>query len=66
PPAIVSDARILSTKSDGVIFVVRPGKTRAIAVKTALEEFYRVGANVIGVVMNRIPRNRGYYYGGYD
>jgi len=66
PPAIVSDAQILSTKSDGVIFIVRPGKTRAIAVKTPLEEFYRVGANVIGVVMNRIPRNRGYYYGGYD
>jgi len=66
PPAIVSDAQILSTKSDGVIFVIRPGKTRTIAVKTPLEEFTRVGANVIGVVMNRIPRNRGYYYGGYD
>lgn len=66
PPAIVSDAQILSTKSDGVIYVIRPGKTRTIAVKTPLEEFYRVGAKVIGVVMNRIPRNRGYYYGGYD
>lgn len=66
PPAIVSDSQILSTKSDGVIFVIRPGKTRAISVKTPLEEFYRVGANMIGVVMNRIPRNRSYYYGGYD
>ncbi len=66
PPAIVSDAQILSTKSDGVIFVIRPGKTRTIAVKTPLDEFYRVGAKVIGVVLNRIPRNRGYYYGGYD
>lgn len=66
PPAIVSDAQILSTKSDGVIYVIRPGKTRTIAVKTTLEEFYRVGAKVIGVVMNRIPRNRSYYYGGYD
>jgi capsular exopolysaccharide synthesis family protein len=66
PPAIVSDAQVLSTKSDGVIFVLRPGKSRTIAVKTPLEEFYRVGAKVIGVVMNRIPRNRGYYYGGYE
>jgi capsular exopolysaccharide synthesis family protein len=66
PPAIVSDAQVLSTKSDGVIFVIRPGKTRAIVAKTPLEEFIRVGADVIGVVLNRIPRNRGYYYGGYD
>ena len=27
--------------------------------------FKRAGARVVGVVMNRIPRNRGYYYGGY-
>ncbi len=31
-----------------------------------LEEFDRVGANMIGVIMNRIPRSRGYYYGGYS
>jgi len=66
PPSIVSDAQVLSTKADGVILVVRPGKTRVIAVKTPLEEFSRIGTKVIGVVMNRIPRNRGYYYGGYD
>ena len=66
PPAIVSDSQVLSTKSDGVLFVIRPGKTRAITVKTPLEEFSRIEANVIGVVMNRIPRNRSYYYGGYD
>jgi hypothetical protein len=31
----------------------------------AMESFRRAGARVVGVVMNRIPRNRGYYYGGY-
>jgi len=36
------------------------------AAKTPLEEFARVGAKIIGVVMNRIPRNRDYYYGGYN
>jgi polysaccharide biosynthesis transport protein len=66
PPALVTDAQILATKSDGVIYVLRPGKTRIIAAQTPLEEFERIGANMIGVVMNRIPRNREYYYGGYD
>lgn len=66
PPAIVTDAQILASKADGVIYVIRPGKTRAVLAKTPLEEFERVGANIIGVVMNRIPHNRGYYYGGFE
>jgi polysaccharide biosynthesis transport protein len=66
PPALVTDAQILATRADGVIYVLRPGKTRVIAAQTPLEEFERIGANMIGVVMNRIPRNREYYYGGYD
>lgn len=66
PPAIVTDAQILASKADGVIYVIFPGKTREIIAKTPLEEFKRVGANMIGVVMNRIPHNRGYYYGGFE
>jgi Mrp family chromosome partitioning ATPase len=48
-----------------VLYVVKPGKTRAVNAVTPLEEFNRVGAKLIGVVMNRIPRSREYYYGGY-
>jgi capsular exopolysaccharide synthesis family protein len=66
PPAIVTDAQILATKVDGVIYVLKAGKTRAMAAQKPLEEFERVGAQVIGVVMNRIPRNRDYYYGGFN
>jgi capsular exopolysaccharide synthesis family protein len=65
PPAIVTDAQILSNKMDGVLYVLKPGKTRAISAVTPLEEFQRVGAKMIGVIMNQIPRNREYYYGGY-
>ena len=66
PPAIVTDAQILASKADGVIYVIRPGKTRSVTARTPLEEFECVDANMIGVVMNRIPRNRSYYYGGFD
>jgi capsular exopolysaccharide synthesis family protein len=66
PPAIVTDAQILASKTDGLIYVIRPGKTRALIAKTPLEEFNRVGVNLLGVVMNRIPHNRGYYYGGFE
>ncbi len=66
PPMIVSDAQILSRKVDGVIFVVIPGQTRAIAALRPMEELRRIGSNVLGVVANKIPRNRDYYYGGYN
>lgn len=66
PPMLVSDAQILSTRTDGVIYVIVPGLTHSVAAKRPLEELERINANLLGVVMNRIPRNRDYYYGGYN
>ena len=66
PPMIVSDAQILSGKVDGVIFVVIPGQTRAIVALRPIEELRRIGSHVLGIVVNKIPRNRDYYYGGYN
>jgi capsular exopolysaccharide synthesis family protein len=64
-PAIVSDAQVLAAKVDGVLLVVRPGKTHREELRATLEQFKRAGAHVIGVVLNRIPQNRNSYYGGY-
>jgi capsular exopolysaccharide synthesis family protein len=66
PPFVVSDAAILAAKVDGVILVVQPGKTHASSIEATLEQLSRVDAKVLGFVFNRIPRNRGYYYGGYQ
>ena len=66
PPMIVSDAQILSSKVDGMVYVVIPGQTRAITARRPLEELQRIDAKVLGVVANKIPRNRDYYYGGYN
>ncbi len=64
-PAIVSDAQVLSAKVDGVLVVVRPGKTQEEEIRATLEQLKRAGANVVGVVFNRIPQDRTRYYGGY-
>jgi Mrp family chromosome partitioning ATPase len=66
PPMIVSDAQILSSKVDGLVYVVIPGQTRAITAMRPLEELRRIESKVLGVVANKIPRNRDYYYGGYN
>ncbi|MEW5829543.1 MAG: polysaccharide biosynthesis tyrosine autokinase [Chloroflexota bacterium] len=65
PPAIVADAQVLSAKVDGVLLVVRPGHTREDELRATVEQLKRAGANVVGVVFNRIPQNRSSYYGGY-
>jgi capsular exopolysaccharide synthesis family protein len=66
PPTIVADASILAAKVDAVLFVIQPGTTHAQAVQASLDVFKRAGARVVGVVMNRIPRARKDFYGGYD
>ncbi len=66
PPSLVSDATILSAKVDGVILVLQPGKTNIASARAALEQLNRAEARILGVVLNRIPRNRADYYGGYQ
>jgi len=65
PPLLaVTDAQIVASKSDGVIMVVSYGKVkRDIAVK-AKANLDRVGAKMLGVVLNNVKRkaSEGYYY----
>ena len=65
PPSLVADAQVLAGKVDGVLLVVQPGHTQADVAASTLELMRRAGTRVVGVVLNRIPRNRAYYYGGY-
>jgi capsular exopolysaccharide synthesis family protein len=65
PPSLVADAQILAGKVDAVLFVIQPGTTHAEMARASFDLFQRTGARVIGAVLNRIPRSRSYYYGGY-
>jgi capsular exopolysaccharide synthesis family protein len=65
PPFLVADAWVLSSKVDGVLLVIRPGHTHRDAVQTVMEQINRMGANVVGVALNRIPPKQADSYGGY-
>lgn len=65
PPFVVADAAILAARVDGVVLVVRPGRTTEQAIKAMLEQLARAEAHLLGVVINRIPRRGGGYYGSY-
>jgi capsular exopolysaccharide synthesis family protein len=66
PPFVVADSTVLSAKVDGVLLVIRPGKTHAEAARAMLAQLNRAGANVVGVVLNRVSRKNGGYYGYYQ
>lgn len=70
PPVMaVTDAAILATRVDGILLVVKPGYTKREAARQTVEQLRRVGANLIGVVLNEVdPRSGkyGYYYNTYQ
>ena len=65
PPSLVADVQILAAKVDGVIMVIHPGHTKSDSALATMEQLKHAGARVVGVVLNRIPRHRAEYYGGY-
>ena len=64
PPVLaVTDAAVLGARVDGVVIVYKGGSTRREEARRSVAELERVGANVLGVVMNNILRGQdGYYY----
>lgn len=63
PPVLtVSDTTTLAPSLDGVILVVRTGKTRASAFKQTIEQLHQVNARVLGIVLNGLVK-RGKLYG---
>lgn len=62
PVNLVTDSAVLSTLADGTIMVVEVGKTDVEAVTSGKELLDKVHANLIGVVLNKIPTRGSSYY----
>ncbi|MDF2519789.1 MAG: capsular biosynthesis protein [Clostridia bacterium] len=66
PPAgLVTDAVVLSSIADGTILVCAAGKTESTVIKTTKQALDKVNANIIGVVMNKVPLKNSKYYSYY-
>lgn len=72
PVGVVSDASIISQYSDGVILLVGSNETDIDAAKISKERLESVGANILGVVLNKFESEGsaygyyGYYYGNEE
>ncbi len=68
PVNAVSDSLTLATHAHAVCLVLAFGKTPRRAFQRALNVITKTGAKIAGIIMNRMPANRGaayyyYYYG---
>ena len=72
PVGVVADASIISQYSDGVILLVGSNETDIDAAKVSKERLESVGANILGVVLNKFESEGsaygyyGYYYGNEE
>ena len=66
PPVIaVTDAQILSTIVDGTLIVASYGNTEKLALIKSKELLDKVGAKILGVVLNKVSLKSDHYYGKY-
>jgi capsular exopolysaccharide synthesis family protein len=69
PPMLaVTDAAVLSTIADGAVLVVGSGLVTREQFKSALNGLEQIQARVLGIALNRVPRDlsRGGYYYQYE
>ncbi|HKL09924.1 MAG TPA: CpsD/CapB family tyrosine-protein kinase [Clostridia bacterium] len=71
PPVLaVTDASILSTKIDGTILVIESGKTEIDHAMESKKQLEKVGANIIGAILNKVKvigkSKYGYYSSYYE
>lgn len=65
PSGVVTDGTLISSYTDGTILVVASGNVEIEAVKRTKSLLSNVNANILGVVLNRIPTNDSGYYKYY-
>lgn len=62
PPVLaVTDALILAAEADGVVLVTEAGSTRLESANAARHELEKVGAHLVGVVLNKATVKNGHY-----
>lgn len=66
PLEAVTDGQILSAKVDGTILVMKAGESKIQLVMDAKNLLNKVGANIVGIVINQVCKEKNKYYYYYE
>jgi Mrp family chromosome partitioning ATPase len=65
PPVMsATEARIIAATADATLLVLRMNRSQRKLCTTAVEELRRVGAKIVGAVVNDVPAGEDYPYVG--
>lgn len=65
PPFLVTEAFVLASRLKSVLLVIQLGRTREAVARTIIKQLERGQANLLGVVLNKAPKNQAYASGEY-
>jgi capsular exopolysaccharide synthesis family protein len=65
-PTLVTDSQLIAARVDGVLIVMRAGETPSEAAKATAEQYRRVNARLLGVVLNNVVPGSHYGYAPYS
>jgi Mrp family chromosome partitioning ATPase len=65
PPLFIVDSQILASKVGGILLIVRHGSTITAVARAMLRQLNLMEVNVLGAILNRVPRAETYYFDGY-
>jgi len=66
PPAWpLSDVGVLAPMIDGMLWVVRSGKTPKKMFQNSIQQMKQINPNIVGVILNAVDLHRERYYYGY-
>jgi succinoglycan biosynthesis transport protein ExoP len=65
PPLFVMDTQILASKVGGILLVIRQGNTLTAVARAMVNQLNLMDANLLGIVLNRVPRTGAHYPDGY-
>lgn len=66
PLTFIADASIIGKMADGILLVARPGVVNSDAIRTTKALLKNSRLSVLGMVVNAISGDSGYYYNNYN
>ncbi|MDB9320259.1 GumC family protein [Nodularia spumigena] len=66
PLTFIADASIIGKMADGILLVARPGILNSDAIRTTKALLENSRLSVLGMVLNAVSSDSGYYYNNYN
>ena len=66
PLTNVADGGLIASKCDGVVLVVRSGKTPRSLISSSIKQIDQSGCDLMGVVLSRVEMKKNVYYSQYS